>query len=79
MSTHTQSAESAAVIQHPALDLQARIFAGVENLRGLAWDNGVLGNFSHAAEDAEEDAAHKVTALVAELVALALGVAEVAA
>jgi len=78
MSTHTQSAESAAVI-HPALDLQARIFAGVENLRGLAWDNGILGNYSHAAEDAEEDAAHKVTALVAELVALALGVSEVAA
>lgn len=61
---------------HPALTLQGQIFDAVHTLRELTWDNGVTGNQSHTAEDAEENAAHRVTALVVELVALALGLNE---
>jgi uncharacterized protein (UPF0147 family) len=76
--THTtQSADTPALI-HPALALQEQIREAVYTLRELTWDNGIIGNTSHAAEDAEENAAHKVTALVAELVALTLGLNEVA-
>ena len=77
MSTQAQSVTPAAVI-HPALDLQDRIFASLEALRDLTNKHVETHNMSHAAEDAEANAAHKVTALVAQLVALALGVAEVA-
>ena len=58
---------------HPALALQEQIREAVDTLRTMAWDNGISGNTSHAAEDAEENAAHKVSALVAELVVLTLG------
>jgi hypothetical protein len=70
--THTQSAPSAALI-HPALKLQEQIREAVDALRSLAWDNGITGNTSHAAEDAEENASHRVSTLVVELVALAAG------
>jgi hypothetical protein len=73
MTTHaTQSVEPAPVI-HPALKLQEQIREAVDNLRSLAWDNGITGNTSHAAEDAEENASHRVSSLVVELVALAAG------
>ena len=79
MDVHTtQSAEPASVI-HPALNLQEQIREAVDTLRSLAWDNGITGNTSHTAEDAEENAAHKVMSLVIELGALALGLDEVAA
>jgi len=58
---------------HPALVLQEQIRTAVDTLRSLAWDNGINRNTSHAAEDAEDNAAHKVFELVAELVALAAG------
>jgi len=70
--TTMQSPDTSGLI-HPALVLQEQIRAAVDTLRSLAWDNGITGNTSHAAEDAEENASHKVSALVVELVALAAG------
>jgi len=67
-----QSPDTSGLI-HPALVLQEQIRTAVDTLRSLAWDNGITGNTSHAAEDAEENASHKVSALVVELVALAAG------
>ena len=73
MTVHIMQSPDTSSVIHPALVLQEQIRAAVDTLRSLAWDNGITGNTSHAAEDAEENASHKVSALVVELVALAAG------
>ena len=73
MTVHIMQSPDTSGLIHPALVLQEQIRAAVDNLRSLAWDNGITGNTSHAAEDAEENASHRVSALVVELVALAAG------
>ena len=78
MTTHTHSVHTGAAVIHPALAAQDRAFDALRRVRAAAWDAGSKGNYSHAAEDNEENIAHEVTAAIADLVKLALGVAEVA-
>ena len=70
---------STGAVTHPALEAQERVFDALRRVRAAAWDAGSKGNYSHAAEDNEENIAHEVTAAIADLVKLALGVSEVEA
>lgn len=78
MTVHAiQSPDTSPLIQ-AVHDAQARALNALERVRSAAWDAGLKGNTSHAEEDFEDGIAHECTAAVADLVKLALGVAEVA-